>query len=42
MTQDEWITARKDIETMIGLEEHYRIERETVEKAFYSKNKSKK
>ena len=39
MTPQEWITARHDIETLIGLEEHYRIERETVEKLYYSKKK---
>jgi 2-methylisocitrate lyase-like PEP mutase family enzyme len=37
MTQEEWVTARHDVETLIGLEEHYRIERETVEKAYYGK-----
>ena len=39
MTPEEWTTARHDVETLIGLEEHYRIERETVEKVFYSKRK---
>ena len=39
MTAQEWVTARHDIETLIGLEEHYRIERETVEKMYYSKKK---
>jgi 2-methylisocitrate lyase-like PEP mutase family enzyme len=39
MTQEEWVTARHDVETLIGLEEHYRIERETVEKAYYGKKK---
>lgn len=39
MTAQEWVTARHDIETLIGLEEHYRIERETVEKVYYSKKK---
>jgi 2-methylisocitrate lyase-like PEP mutase family enzyme len=39
MTPDEWVTARHDVETLIGLEEHYRIERETVEKMYYSKKK---
>ena len=37
MTQEEWITARHDIETLIGLDEHYEIERKTVEKFYYSK-----
>jgi methylisocitrate lyase len=32
MTQAEWITARKQVEDLIGLEDYYRIERETVEK----------
>ena len=41
MTPQEWTTARHDIETLIGLEEHYRIERETVEKMYYSKKKKK-
>ncbi len=39
MSAQEWVTARHDIETLIGLEEHYRIERETVEKLYYSKKK---
>ena len=39
MTPQEWVTARHDIETLIGLEEHYRIERETVEKLYYRKKK---
>ena len=39
MTADDWIKARHDAETLIGLEEHYRIERETVEQAYYSKRK---
>ena len=38
MTQDEWIAARKAVEDTIGLEDSYRIERETVEK-LYSKAK---
>jgi 2-methylisocitrate lyase-like PEP mutase family enzyme len=37
MSRDEWITARHDIETLIGLDDAYRIERETVEKAYYRK-----
>lgn len=32
MTQAEWVTARKRVEDLIGLEDYYRIERETVEK----------
>ena len=39
MTQQEWLTARKDVETLIGLEDYYRIERETVEKAYYGNRK---
>ena len=39
MTADDWIKVRHDAETLIGLEEHYRIERETVEQAYYSKRK---
>jgi hypothetical protein len=39
MTQDEWIKVRKDVETLIGLEEYYKIERETVEKDYYGKKK---
>lgn len=42
MTADEWVTARHDIETLIGLDDYYRIERETVEKAYYSKLGGKK
>ncbi|MBM3344233.1 MAG: isocitrate lyase/PEP mutase family protein [Betaproteobacteria bacterium] len=42
MTNDEWVTARHDIETLIGLDDAYRIERETVEKAYYAKLKKKK
>ena len=34
MTQDEWIAARKAVEDTIGLEDAYRIERETVEKIY--------
>jgi 2-methylisocitrate lyase-like PEP mutase family enzyme len=33
LSEDEWVTARKGVEDLIGLEESYRIERETVEKA---------
>ncbi len=39
MTQTEWVSARHDVETLIGLEDHYRIERETVEKVYYGKKK---
>ncbi len=41
MTNEEWVTARHDVESLIGLEEHYRIERETVEKVYYSKRNKK-
>lgn len=33
MTQEEWVAARKGVEDLIGLDEYYRIERETVEKS---------
>lgn len=42
MTKDEWVTARHDIETLIGLDDHYRIERETVEKNYYKTQSAKK
>jgi methylisocitrate lyase len=32
MSDKAWITVRKEVEDLIGLEEYYRIERETVEK----------
>lgn len=41
MTQDEWITARKQVEDIIGLEDYYRIEQETVEK-MYGRGKAKR
>jgi 2-methylisocitrate lyase-like PEP mutase family enzyme len=31
MTQAEWVAARQEIENLIDLEEHYEIERQTVE-----------
>ena len=37
MSKQDWITARHDIETLIGLDDHYKIERETVEKVYYAK-----
>ena len=40
MTQDEWITARKAVEDIIGLEDYYKIEQATVEK-LYGKDKAK-
>lgn len=42
MTPQEWVTARHDIETLIGLDDAYRIERETVEKTYYQKLGGKK
>ena len=43
MNKEDWITARHDIETLIGLDDHYKIERETVEKVYYAKaSKDKK
>ena len=33
LTQEEWIAARQGVEDIIGLEDYYRIERETVERA---------
>lgn len=41
MTQDEWITARKAVEDIIGLEDYYKIEQATVEK-LYGKEKGKR
>lgn len=38
MTQSEWIAARKQVEDLIGLEDYYRIERETVEKLYRKKS----
>ena len=32
LTRAEWIAARQGVEDIIGLEDYYRIERETVEK----------
>jgi 2-methylisocitrate lyase-like PEP mutase family enzyme len=32
MTREEWVTARKAVEDIIGLEDHYRVERAKVEK----------
>ena len=33
LTQEEWIAARQGVEDIIGLDDYYRIERETVERA---------
>lgn len=38
MTQAEFVAARKGVEDLIGLEEFYRIERETVEKGVVSEH----
>lgn len=42
ISTDDYITARKQIETLIGLEEYYRIEEETVEKMHRKENAKKK
>jgi methylisocitrate lyase len=34
MTQEEWVTARKQVEDIIGLEDYYKIEQATVEKIY--------
>jgi methylisocitrate lyase len=34
MSEDEWVTARKQVEDLIGLEDYYRIEQATVEKMY--------
>lgn len=39
MTPAEFVVARKQVEDLIGLEDYYRIERETVEKVYYRKAK---
>ncbi len=41
ISEADYVTARKQIEDLIGLEEHYEIERETVEKS-YAKGKKKR
>ena len=38
----DYITARKQIEDLIGLEEYYKIEEETVEKMYKKENAKKK
>ena len=38
----DYITARKQIEDLIGLEEYYKIEEETVEKMHKKENAKKK
>jgi 2-methylisocitrate lyase-like PEP mutase family enzyme len=37
MTPAEFVAARKQVEDLIGLEDYYRVERETVEKLYYKK-----
>lgn len=37
ISQKDYITARKEIEDLLGLEEYYKIERETVEKMYRKK-----
>lgn len=37
ISQQDYITARKEIEDLLGLEEYYKIERETVEKMYRKK-----
>jgi methylisocitrate lyase len=39
MTQAEFVVARKQVEDLIGLEDYYRIERETVEKMYYKQSR---
>ena len=41
MSNEDWVTARKQVEDLIGLEDWYRIERETVEKMYQKKAKPK-
>lgn len=41
MTEGEFVTARKQVEDMIGLEEYYEIERATVERAPARKRRAK-
>jgi methylisocitrate lyase len=41
MTEEEWVVARKQVEDIIGLEDYYRIEQETVEK-MYGREKGKR
>ncbi len=41
ISQEDYIIARKGVEDLIGLEDYYRIERETVEK-LHKKKKSRR
>jgi 2-methylisocitrate lyase-like PEP mutase family enzyme len=42
MTPAEFVAARKQVEDLIGLEDYYRVERETVEKLYYKKTGEKR
>jgi len=42
ISQKDYVTARKGVEDLIGLEDYYRIERETVEKLEGKKGKARK
>jgi len=42
ISEKEFVIARKQVEDLIGLEDYYRIERETVEKMYKKTKKSKK
>jgi 2-methylisocitrate lyase-like PEP mutase family enzyme len=42
ISEKEFVTTRKQVEDLIGLEDYYRIERKTVEKAFYKKSYKKR
>lgn len=42
MTPAEFVTARKQVEDLIGLEDYYRVERETVEKLYYKTARKKR
>jgi len=42
ISQQDYIAARKQIETLIGLEEYYKIEEATVEKMHKKENAKKK
>jgi 2-methylisocitrate lyase-like PEP mutase family enzyme len=42
MTQEEWVTARKGVEDIIGLDDYYRIEQDTVEKMYGKPKDGKK
>lgn len=42
MTPAEFVIARKQVEDLIGLEDYYRVERETVEKLYYRTARKKR